>query len=65
MDQERTTIDFCGRTCCPVVEIHPDGMVALGGPEEGYTFWNKGSFQAFVEAAKAGRFDEHIGPKDP
>lgn len=53
-------IEFCCKrqNGCPVVQEAPDNKVVIGGEEEGITTWDKGQFSDFVEAAKAGKFDQ-------
>lgn len=55
-------IQFCGsKGCrCPEIQELPDQMIKLGGEKEGYSTWTKLEFMDFVDAAKAGKFDDLI-----
>ena len=54
-------IEFCcnGKKC-PVVAQVSENDFELGSPKEGITKWDKDHLTDFVNAAKAGKFDDLI-----
>ncbi len=54
---------FCKKDCCPVIEVdNENGVVELGDRQgiEGTTLWTVDQFKDFLDAAKAGNFDEIV-----
>tara|TARA_R110002074_G_scaffold63545_1_gene152262 strand:+ start:166 stop:369 length:204 start_codon:yes stop_codon:yes gene_type:complete len=56
-------IVFCGKgSCkCPSIDISKsNGVITIGGEEEGYTQFTKEQFKMFLEEAKKGTFEKYL-----